>query len=154
MPLCKIYMSIMQIDSTLYPPLSVTNIFGDLLNRVDHRFKIFIQVGVFDVIWLLWLCWNYKVLNDIHCSLMQVIYRCSTLLFSWLSFSVCRTETYPRRWLHGWRTLRGILLPNMGGSIISRLARLHCRVDTASQCSCIEAFLTFCSLDCVRLCAS
>jgi hypothetical protein len=30
--------SIIQIDSTLYPPRSVTNIFGNWLNGVDHRF--------------------------------------------------------------------------------------------------------------------
>jgi hypothetical protein len=34
-----------QIDSTLYWPHSVANIFGNLLNGVDNRFKLLIRVG-------------------------------------------------------------------------------------------------------------
>jgi hypothetical protein len=77
--------SIIQIGSTLYPPRSVANIFGNWLNGVEHRFKILIRVGALAIIWSLWLCRNDKVFNDSNSSLMQVIYRCTALLRSWSS---------------------------------------------------------------------
>lgn len=77
--------SVIQIGSTLYPPCSVANIFGNWLNGVDHRFKLLIRVGAFAFIWSLWLCRNDKVFNDKNSSLMQVIYRCTATLRSWSS---------------------------------------------------------------------
>jgi hypothetical protein len=77
--------SIIQIGSSLYPPQSVANIFGNWLNGVDNRFKLLIRVGAIAVIWSLWLCRNDKVFNDKNSSLMQVIYRCTALLRSWSS---------------------------------------------------------------------
>lgn len=75
--------SIIQICSTLYPPCSIANIFGNWLNVVDCRYKTIIQVGAIAVAWSLWLCRNDKVFNDNFFSIMQVIYRCTNLLFSW-----------------------------------------------------------------------
>jgi hypothetical protein len=62
--------SVIQIGSTLYPPRSVANIFGNWLNGVDPRFKILIRVGAIAVIWSLWLCRNDKVFNDKNASLL------------------------------------------------------------------------------------
>jgi putative heme degradation protein len=39
----------------LYPPCSVTNIFGNWLNGVDPRFKTHIRVWAIVVIWSIWL---------------------------------------------------------------------------------------------------
>jgi hypothetical protein len=35
----------MQVASTLYLPQSVTNIFGNWLNDIDHIFRMHIRVG-------------------------------------------------------------------------------------------------------------
>ena len=75
--------SIIQIGSTIYPPTSIANIFGNLLNGVDNRFKQLIRVAAVAVIWSLWLCRNDNVFNDKNCSLMQVIYRTTATLRSW-----------------------------------------------------------------------
>ena len=40
-------------------------------------------------------------------------------------YSMWRTETCLRRCLHGWRSRRGIFLPNMGGNITSKLDLLR-----------------------------
>jgi hypothetical protein len=77
--------SIIQIGSTLYPPRSVANIFGNWLNGVDCRFKTLIRVGAIAVIWSLWLCRNDKVFNNNNSTLMQVLYRCTALLRLWSS---------------------------------------------------------------------
>jgi hypothetical protein len=82
--------SIIQIGSSLYPPTSVANIYGNWLNGVDNRLKLLIRVGAIAVIWSLWLCRNDKVFNDKNSSLMQVIYRCTATLRSWLPLQ--RTE--------------------------------------------------------------
>jgi hypothetical protein len=42
--------SIIQVGSTLYPPICSANIFGNWLNDVDHRFKILIREGALAVI--------------------------------------------------------------------------------------------------------
>ena len=75
--------SAVQIGSTLYPPRSVANIFGNWLNGVDPRFKLLIRVGAIAVIWSLWLCRNDKVFNDKNSSILQVIYRCTATLRLW-----------------------------------------------------------------------
>jgi hypothetical protein len=62
--------SIVQIGSTLYPPSRVTNIFGNLRNGVDQRFKILVRVRIISVIWSLWLCINNKVFNNKNSSLL------------------------------------------------------------------------------------
>jgi hypothetical protein len=77
--------SIIQMSSSLSPPRSVAHIFGNWLNGVGPRLKILIRVGAIAIIWSLWLCRNDKVFNNKNCSLMQVIYRCTTLLRSWSS---------------------------------------------------------------------
>jgi hypothetical protein len=75
--------SIIQIGSSLYPPRSVANIFGNWLNGVDHKYKMLIRMGAMAVIWSLWLCRNDKVFDNKSSSLMQVIYRCTALLRLW-----------------------------------------------------------------------
>ena len=108
--------SIIQIGSTLYPPRSIANIFGNWLNGVDRRFKLLIRVGALAIIWSLWLCRNDKVFNDKNSSLMQVIYRSTATLRLWsplqraehrdLFSEVCtRLETAARDFLslHGWQ---------------------------------------------------
>jgi hypothetical protein len=37
--------SVIQIASTLFPPCSIINIFGNWLNGIDNRFKKHIRVG-------------------------------------------------------------------------------------------------------------
>jgi hypothetical protein len=72
------------MGSTLYLPRSVANIFGNWLNGVDHRYKTFIRVGAITVIWSLWQCRNDKIFNNKNITVMQVIYRCISLLRSWV----------------------------------------------------------------------
>ena len=72
--------SAVQIDSTLQPPRTVTNIFSNWLNGVDPRFKLFSRMGTIDTILLLWLCRNDKFFNDKIAFIMQVIYRCTATL--------------------------------------------------------------------------
>lgn len=55
-------MSAIQICSTLYPPRSFANIFGNRHNGADPRFKILIRVEASVIIWSLWLCRNDKIL--------------------------------------------------------------------------------------------
>jgi hypothetical protein len=74
---------LIQIRSTLYPPRSIANIFGNWLNEVDPRYKTLIRVGRIGVVWSLLLYRNDKVFNDKNSSLVQVIYRCTALLRSW-----------------------------------------------------------------------
>jgi hypothetical protein len=82
-PVARSIWSIIQIGSTLYPPRSIANIFGNWLNGVDARYKTLIRVGAIAVVWSLWLCRNDKVFNDKSSSLLQVVYRVTALLRSW-----------------------------------------------------------------------
>jgi hypothetical protein len=75
--------SIIQAASSLYPPTSVANVFGNWLHGTDLRFITLIRVGAIAVIWSLWLCRNDKVFDDKNCSLLQVIYRCTATLRLW-----------------------------------------------------------------------
>jgi hypothetical protein len=77
--------SVIQVNSTLIPPCSITNIFGNWLNGIDNRFKKHIRVGAIAFIWSLWLCRNDKVFNDKNSSILQVIYRAIGTLCLWLS---------------------------------------------------------------------
>jgi hypothetical protein len=107
LPLGHIPFTLIQTASTLYPPTSVANIFGNWLHSIDFRFKVLIRVGALAVIWSLWLCRNNKVFNDKNCSLLQVIYKCTSTLRLWsplqrmenrdLLMEVCtRLEVTPR----------------------------------------------------------
>jgi hypothetical protein len=62
--------SLIQIALSLYPPTSVTNIFGNWLHGIDLRFRTLNRVGALAVIWSLWLCRNDKVFNDKNYSLL------------------------------------------------------------------------------------
>jgi hypothetical protein len=104
---------VIQVALTLYSPQSITNIFGNWLNVIDHRFKQHIRVGVIDFIWSLWLCRNDKVFDDKNSFILQVIYRCTNTLRLWLSlqqvenrdmFIEVTTRDYGGRHFsqHGW----------------------------------------------------
>ena len=110
--------------STLHPPSSVAKIFGNWLNGVDPRFKLFGRVGAIAVIWSLWLCSNDKVFHDKNSSLMQVIYRCTATLRAWSSLQrvehrdlflevASRLEAMARELFsqHGWQHRLRIDLP-------------------------------------------
>jgi hypothetical protein len=75
--------SIIQVNSDLYPSTSVANIFGNWLHDIDLRFRMLIRVVAFAVVWSLWLCRNDKVFNNKNCSLLQVIYRYTSILRLW-----------------------------------------------------------------------
>ena len=75
--------SIIQVASTLYPPGSMANIFGNWLHGIDNRFRTLIRVGALAIIWSLWLCRNDKVFNGQNFSRLQVIYRCTWILCLW-----------------------------------------------------------------------
>jgi hypothetical protein len=86
--------SFIQVASTLFPPCSIANIFGNWLKGIDkrfkkhirdNRFKKHIRVGTISFIWLLWLCRNDKVFNDKNSSILQVIYRGISTLCLWSS---------------------------------------------------------------------
>jgi hypothetical protein len=94
--------SVTQIGSTLYPPRSVTNMFGNWLNGVDLRFKTFIRVEAITIIWSLWLCKNDKVflIKILPCHwLFAGALLCSV---RGLCFSTRRIKTYLWRYLHDW----------------------------------------------------
>jgi hypothetical protein len=69
----------------LFPPCSITNIFGNWLNGINNRFKKHIRVGAIVFIWSLWLCRNDKVFNDKNSSILQVIYRAISTFCLWSS---------------------------------------------------------------------
>jgi hypothetical protein len=76
---------VIHLGSTLYPPRSVADIFGNWLNGVDYTFKILLRMGAFVVTWSLWLYRNEDVFNDKNSSLIQFIYLCTAFLRSWSS---------------------------------------------------------------------
>jgi hypothetical protein len=77
----QIYM----VASTLFPPCSIANIFGNWHNGNDHRFKKHIRMGAIAFIWSLWLCRNDKVFNDRNSSILQITYRGICTLHLWSS---------------------------------------------------------------------
>jgi hypothetical protein len=117
---------IIQVASDLYPPRSVANIVGNWLHDIDNRFRPLIRVGVLAVIWSLWLCRNDKMFNDKFLLTCRSFTGVPVLFVYGRLFSGRSTETYLRRSMHSWRLRRGILFPNMGGSIIYGL-NLHRR---------------------------
>jgi hypothetical protein len=77
--------SVIQMASTLFPPCSITNIFGNWLNDIDNRFKKHIRVGAIVFIWSLWLYRNDKVFNYKNSFILQVIYIAIGTLCLWSS---------------------------------------------------------------------
>jgi hypothetical protein len=70
------------------------------------------------------------------------------LTYKWWSIVTCI-----RRFIHSWRTRRGILFLNMGGTITCVLAQFHLRRFTIARMICISSFLDLCSVNgCVHLC--
>jgi hypothetical protein len=79
-------------------------------------------VGALVVIWSLWLCINDKVFNDKNYSLLQVIYRCTTILHLWSPLQrVENHDLFTEVCIRLERLQRGILFPHMGGCIIYEL---------------------------------
>ena len=116
--------SIIQIASTLYPPTSVANIFGNWLNGIDKRDRVHIRVGAIALLWSLWLCRNSVIFEAKRCSPMQVIFQCAHLLREWsilqkpehrdLYMAVCsRLEQVAKDISshHGWRHNRLLIAP-------------------------------------------
>jgi hypothetical protein len=126
--------SLIQVASSLYPPTSVANIFGNWLYGIDLRFRRLIRVGALAIIWSLWLCRNDKVFNDKNYSLLQVIYRCTSILCLWSPLQrMEHHDLFVEVW-HGWRLRRGIFFPYMGGRIIYGLVlHLHLRRSTIAH---------------------
>jgi hypothetical protein len=81
--------SIIQVASSLYPPTSVANVFGNWLHGIDLKSRMLISVVALAIMWTLWLCRNDKIFNDKNCSLLQVIYKCTGILRLWS----------PRQWM-------------------------------------------------------
>jgi hypothetical protein len=108
--------SAIQVASNLYPPSSVSNIFGNWLHGIDIRDRIHIRVGAIALLWSLWLCRNKMVFESKMSTPMQVIFHCARLLQEWsalqrqeyqhLYVQVCsRLEQVARDvfTLHGWQ---------------------------------------------------
>jgi hypothetical protein len=75
--------SVIQAASGLYPPTSITNIFGNWVHGIDNKYIILLRVGAMALIWSLWLCRNNKVFDNKSSSFLQVIYRCTGTLPLW-----------------------------------------------------------------------
>ena len=116
--------STIQIASTLYPPTSVANIFGNWLNGIDKRDRVHIRVGAISLLWSLWLCRNSVIFEAKRCSPMQVIFQCAHLLREWstlqkpehrdLYMAVCsRLEQVAKDIFthHGWQHDRLLIAP-------------------------------------------
>ena len=111
-------------SSTIYPPTSIANIFGNWLNGVDNRFKQLIRVAALAVIWLFWLCRNDKFFNNKNCLLCMLS---TGLLLHSVRGHSCNLwciKTYLWRSVQDWRIRRETFYPYMDGSIICGLA-LH-----------------------------
>jgi hypothetical protein len=104
--------------STLFPRCSITDIFGNCLNEIDHRFKKHIWIWATVFIGSLWLCRNNEVFNDKNSSILYVIYRVSVLSIYGHLYRGWRIETRLQRFVHGWRLhLTKDIFSNMAGHI-------------------------------------
>jgi hypothetical protein len=142
-PFREVYMVNHSVRFYLIPPKVIANIFGNWLNGVDPRFKVLIRVGAVVVIWSLWLCRNDKVFDNKNSSLMQVIYRCTTLLCLWSSIQHLEDRdlfTPLRRFLHGWRKQPMILLPNMNGYITAGFCLLRLSLSSHGHSAIMSFF--------------
>jgi hypothetical protein len=98
--------SVIQVASTMFPPCSITNIFGNWQNGIDNRFKKHIRMGAIAFIWSLWLCRNIKCLMIktlpfcrlstgllVHsvCGRLCSVYRIATFIWR-----LCTTESYDK----------------------------------------------------------
>jgi hypothetical protein len=116
--------SIIQVASSLYPPTSVTNIFGNWLHGIDLRFRMLIR-------WVRReLSGCYGCVEMTRSLTINIVLSCR-LSTDVLVFSVCghhfsgwRIVAGLWRSVHGWKSRRGILFPYMGGCIIYGL-ELH-----------------------------
>jgi hypothetical protein len=111
--------SVIQATSGLYPPTSISNVFGNLVHGIDNKYRILLRVGAIALIWSLWLCRNDKVFDNKNSSLLQVIYQ--------------PTGTLLQRCARTWRIWQGTSFRGMDGSIICALALHHLMRLTISQ---------------------
>jgi hypothetical protein len=79
------------------------------------------RVGALALIWSFWLYRNDKVFDDKNCSLLQVIYKYTSMLRSWSPFQRMENQDLFMEVGRDWRLWRGILFSYMGGRIIYRL---------------------------------
>ena len=75
--------SVIQVPSGMYPPCSISNIFGNWLHGIRHRLQTILRVEALAVIWSLWLSRNDKIVNAKSTSFLQVIYQCTGILRLW-----------------------------------------------------------------------
>jgi hypothetical protein len=95
--------SVIQVTSKLYPPTSVTNIFGNWLHGIDLRFRTLIRVGA-----LVLVC-RYGCVEMIRFLMIKIVLSCR-LSTDVPVFSVCghlcnewRIASFLWRFVHGWR---------------------------------------------------
>jgi hypothetical protein len=117
--------SVIQVASNLFPPCSITNIFGNWLNEIDHRFKSI-------------LGWERLPLFGPYGYIEMIKYLMTKTLLFWRLLStellvhsiygrlcsVYRIATFIWRSVHDWKLRRGILFPNMDGRIAYGLVLL------------------------------
>jgi len=119
--------SIIQVASDIYPPCSVTNIFGNWLHGIDNQFRTLNRVGALAVIWLLWLCINDKVDNDKVSSTFHVIYRCNGTLRLWSSLQRVEHRDLFMKVCTRLETTARDTFSIMGGNIIFGSGHRSCR---------------------------
>jgi hypothetical protein len=135
--------SVIQMSSRLYCRTSVSNIFGNWLHVIDHKYIILIRVGVLAIIWSLRLCTNGKIFNDKSSSIMQVLYRCTAILRSWSTLQrVEWRELFMEVCVRLEDTLRDIF-PDMDSRMISGLSLHLFRRHMSYDISCISPCLPF-----------
>jgi hypothetical protein len=148
--------SIIQTASSPYPPTSVANVFGNWLHDIHFRFRTLIRMGALTVIWSLWLCTNDKVFYDKNCSLLQVIYICTSTICLWSPLQQMENrDLFMKVCIRLEATTRNIFF-HMGGRIISGLDHHHhLRRFTIARYDMYFTFLSFISdLVTELLCAS
>ena len=68
----------------IYPPHSITNMFGSWLNGIDKASKARIRIGVAAILWAIWNCRNDIVFNKTTSThYLQVIHKACFWIHSW-----------------------------------------------------------------------
>jgi hypothetical protein len=66
------------------PPMNITNLFGNWLNRIDKKTKERIRVQVCPLVWTIRNCWNEIVFNRCdNPNFLQVIHKAASLIHLW-----------------------------------------------------------------------
>ena len=75
-PLARDIWRLVHFTFSIYPPSSVSNMFGSWLNGTDKVTKSYIRIGVAAFLWVIWNCRNDVVFNktqNVH--YLQVIHK-------------------------------------------------------------------------------